>query len=128
MDMWFDDDPLGLSGDEDGGALCSWYVFSAIGFYPVTPGNGLYAIGSPLFEKVSIKLPSGKTFVVKARNVSKRNKYIQSATLNGKEFNRAWIKHSEIVQGGTLEFKMGDHPQKEWGNDPSVVNKLTDVR
>lgn len=128
MDMWFDDDPLGLSGDEDGGALCSWYVFSAIGFYPVTPGNGLYAIGSPLFRKVSIRLPSGRTFVVKARNVSKQNKYILSATLNGKEFNRAWIKHSEIVQGGTLEFIMGDRPEKEWANDPSVVNQLTDIR
>ena len=101
--MWFDDDPLGLPGDEDGGALCSWYVFSAMGFYPVTPGNGLYAIGTPFFKKVQIKLPDGKTFTVKADNVSKQNKYIQSAQLNGEELNRAWIKHSEITEGGTLE-------------------------
>jgi len=125
MDMWFDDDPLGLSGDEDGGALCSWYVFSAMGFYPVTPGNGLYAIGSPFFEKIQIKLSDGKTFTVKAKNCSKRNKYIQSAKLNGKEFNRAWIKHSEITAGGTLEFVMGDRPNKEWAADPSVFMQMT---
>lgn len=128
MKMWFDDDPLGIPGDEDGGALCSWYVFSAMGFYPVTPGNGLYAIGSPFFEKVTIQLPGGKTFTVKAKNVSFRNKYIQSATLNGEEFNRAWIKHSEIVQGGKLEFVMGDSPNKEWASDPSVVFQLSDIR
>ena len=128
MEMWFDDDPLGLSGDEDGGALCSWYVFSAMGFFPVTPGNGLYAIGSPFFKKVKIKLGNGKTFMVKARNVSKQNKYIQSATLNDETFNRAWIKHSEIVQGGTLEFVMGDRPAKEWASAPSVLNQLTDIK
>jgi predicted alpha-1,2-mannosidase len=126
MEMWFDDDPLGLSGDEDGGALCSWYVFSAMGFYPVTPGNGLYAIGSPFFKKVQIKLPDGKTFTVKADNVSKRNKYIQSAKLNGEELNRAWIRHSEITAGGTLEFTMGDRPNKDWASDPSVFIQMTD--
>jgi putative alpha-1,2-mannosidase len=125
MDMWFDDDPLGLPGDEDGGALCSWYVFSAMGFYPVRPGNGLYAIGSPFFEKIQIKLPDYKIFTIKANNFSKRNKYIQSAKLNGKEFNRAWISHSEITAGGTLEFVMGDRPDKEWAADPSIFVKMT---
>ena len=128
MEMWFDDDPLGLSGDEDGGALCSWYVFSAMGFYPVTPGNGLYAIGSPFFKKVTIKLPDGKTFTIKADNVSKRNKYIQSAKLNGKPLDRAWISHQEITQGGNLVFVMGDRPNKQWADDPSVFMKLTDIR
>lgn len=128
MEMWFDDSPLGLPGDEDGGALCSWYVFSAMGFYPVTPGNGLYAIGSPFFKKVQIKLPDGKIFTVKADNVSRQNKYIQSAQLNGEELNRAWIKHSEITDGGTLEFTMGDRPNKEWAADPSAFNKLTEVK
>lgn len=126
MEMWFDDSPLGLPGDEDGGALCSWYVFSAMGFYPVTPGNGLYAIGSPFFKNVEIKLPDGKTFTVKADNVSKQNKYIQSAQLNGKELNRAWIKHSEITEGGTLEFTMGDRPNKNWASDPSVFLQMTE--
>ena len=128
MEMWFDDDPLGLSGDEDGGALCSWYVFSAMGFYPVTPGNGLYAIGSPFFKKVQIKLSDGKIFSVIANKVSQRNKYIQSAKLNGQPFNRAWIKHSEIVQGGKLEFTMGDRPNKEWADDPSVFLQLTEIK
>lgn len=125
MDLWFDDDPLGLVGDEDGGALCSWYVFSAMGFYPVTPGNGLYAIGSPFFEKVLIKLPGGKIFTVKATKVSKKNKYIQSARLNGKELNRAWITHNEISWGGTLELVMGERPNKEWAADPSVFEQMT---
>ena len=128
MEMWFDDDPLGLSGDEDGGALCSWYVFSAMGFYPVTPGNGLYSIGSPFFRKVQIQLADGKTFTVKADNVSKRNKYIQSAKLNGRPFDRAWIKHSEIEQGGRLEFTMGDRPNKEWADDPSVFLQMTEIK
>jgi predicted alpha-1,2-mannosidase len=128
MEMWFDDDPLGLSGDEDGGALCSWYVFSAMGFYPVTPGNGLYAIGTPFFDKTVIKLSNGETFTIKAGNVSGKNKYIQSARLNGEEFNRAWIRHSEIMNGGTLEFVMGDRPNKEWGSDASVLSQLTDIK
>ena len=124
MDMWFDDSPLGLPGDEDGGALCAWYVLSAMGFYPVTPGTGLYAIGSPIFEKTSIHLPDGKTFIIKARNCSKRNKYIQSARLNGEPFNRAWIRHSEIMAGGILEFEMGDTANRDWAGDPSIYEEL----
>jgi predicted alpha-1,2-mannosidase len=124
MDMWFDDSPLGLPGDEDGGALCAWYVLSAMGFYPVTPGTGIYAIGSPFFEKTSITLPDGNTFTIRARDCSKRNKYIQSARLNGETFDRAWILHSEIMSGGVLELQMGDHPDKEWAGDPSVYREL----
>lgn len=119
MDMWFDDSPLGLPGDEDGGALCAWYVFSAMGFYPVTPGTGLYAIGSPFFEEIEIDLPESKKFKIIANDCSKKNKYIQSAQLNGTLLNRPWLKHSEIMNGGLLEFQMGDRPNKEWGNDPS---------
>jgi predicted alpha-1,2-mannosidase len=115
MDTWFDDRPLGIPGDEDGGGLCSWYVFSAMGFFPVTPGTGEYAIGSPFFEKVTIQLPGGKTFTVNAKNCSKKNKYIQSAELNGKVLNRAFINHKDIVSGGELNFVMGDKPNKEWG-------------
>jgi predicted alpha-1,2-mannosidase len=124
MDLWFDDSPLGLPGDEDGGALCAWYVWSAIGFYPVTPGTGLYAIGSPFFERTRIILPDGNTFTIRARNNSKRNKYIQSARLNGETFNRAWIRHDEIVAGGVLELQMGDRPNKDWASDPSVYREL----
>jgi predicted alpha-1,2-mannosidase len=121
MDMWFDDSPLGLAGDEDGGALCSWYIFSAMGFYPVTSGSNLYAIGSPFFTKVTIDLPEGKTFTVDAKNCSKQNKYIQSARLNGQEINRAWLTHSEIISGGKLELVMGNRPNKQWGTDVSFA-------
>jgi len=115
MDMWFDDQPLGISGDEDGGGLCSWYVFSAMGFFPVTVGSGEYAIGSPFFTKITIRLESGKTFTVNAMNCSRKNKYIQSAELNGNNLTHAFIKHTDIINGGTLNFIMGDRPNKEWG-------------
>jgi predicted alpha-1,2-mannosidase len=116
MDMWFDDKPMGIPGDEDGGGLCSWYVFSAMGFYPVTPGSGEYSIGSPFFESVKIELPDGKNFSVVARNCSYKNKYIQSATLNGEELNRPLISHSDIMNGGRLMLVMGNKPNKNWGN------------
>jgi predicted alpha-1,2-mannosidase len=118
MDMWFDDRPLGIPGDEDGGGLCSWYVFSSMGFYPVTPGSGEYAIGSPFFTSVKIQLPNGETFAVIAKNCSKKNKYIQSATLNGKELNRPFISHSDIATGGELRLVMGNRPNKQWGTNP----------
>ena len=118
MDMWFDDRPLGIPGDEDGGGLCSWYVFSAMGFFPVTVGSGEYAIGSPFFNSIKIQLPNGKTFSVVAKNCSKKNKYIQSAKLNGKELNRAFISHTDIVQGGKLYLEMGDRPNKDWATKP----------
>jgi predicted alpha-1,2-mannosidase len=118
MDMWFDDRPLGIPGDEDGGGLCSWYVFSAMGFFPVTPGSGEYAIGSPFFNSVKIKLPDGKVFSVEARDCSKKNKYIQSARLNGKELNRPFISHKDIAGGGKLQLVMGELPNKNWGIDP----------
>jgi predicted alpha-1,2-mannosidase len=115
LDTWFDDKPLGIPGDEDGGGLCSWYVFSAMGFFPVTVGSDEYAIGSPFFEKITIDLPNGKTFTVNAKNCSKKNKYIQSAELNGKSLNKPFIKHADIIEGGRLNFVMGDKPNKEWG-------------
>jgi predicted alpha-1,2-mannosidase len=118
MDMWFDDRPLGIPGDEDGGGLCSWYVFSAMGFYPVTPGSGEYAIGTPFFSSIKIQLPSGETFAIIAKDCSKKNKYIQSATLNGEELNRPFISHSDIANGGELRLSMGDRPNKEWGTNP----------
>ena len=114
MNSWFHDIPQGIPGDEDGGSLSSWYILSALGFYPVTPGSGLYAIGSPFFEEARIELPNGKNFTVEAVNCSRRNKYIQSATLNGEDLNRSWLTHEEITTGGKLRFIMGDRPNKEW--------------
>jgi putative alpha-1,2-mannosidase len=95
-----------------------------MGFYPVTPGTGLYAIGSPFFETVEINLKDGKKFSVKAYDCSKKNKYIQSAKLNGRDFNRCWIKHAEIVNGGKLELQMGDRPNKSWAGDATVYDEL----
>ena len=105
----------GICGNEDMGSLSSWYVLSAMGFYPVTPGSNSYAIGSPMFGKTTIRLPENKTFTITATNNSKENKYIQSATLNGKKFNRTWILQREIMSGGKLTFEMGSTPNKHWG-------------
>jgi putative alpha-1,2-mannosidase len=119
MELWYDTTPFGLSGDEDGGAMSAWYVMSSLGFYPQCPGNPIYDIGSPLFEKSVIKVGEGKTFTIVANNVSAQNKYIQSATLNGAEHNKPWITHEDMVKGGTLTLEMGPRPNKSWGSDPA---------
>ncbi len=113
-DLWFDDRATGLNGDEDGGALTAWYVFAAMGFYPVNPASGDYALSSPIFEQVDITLPTGNLFIIKAPESSKTNKYIQSAKLNGQPLNRPFISHQDIVAGGVIEFVMGDKPS-DWG-------------
>ena len=113
--------PGGLCGNEDMGSLSSWYVLSAMGIYPVTPGTPQYAIGSPLFGEAKLTLAGNKTFVIKALNNSKENKYIQSAKLNGKPFNRTWIGHDEITNGGELVFEMGPEPNKKWGTGKDAV-------
>jgi predicted alpha-1,2-mannosidase len=114
MDLWFDDRPLGIPGDEDGGGLCSWYVFSAMGFFPVTVGSGEYALGSPFFEEITISLPGGKKFTIKARNCSERNKYIQSASLNGEPLKKPFLSHQSLIAGGMLVLEMGEKPDREW--------------
>ncbi len=118
MDVWYGEGPLGIPGDDDGGETSSWYVLSALGFYPVCPGSPVYEIGSPLFAKSVIRLGNDKEFTIIADHVSARNKYIQSAKLNGKVLERAWFWHSEIANGGTLILEMGDHPNLAWGSDP----------
>ncbi|MCP5061751.1 MAG: hypothetical protein GY936_04705, partial [Ignavibacteriae bacterium] len=91
------------------------YIMSAMGFYPVCPGDPTYTFGSPIFKKVTINLENGKKFTVETENVSKENKYIQSVTLNGKEYNKSWFNHEDIMNGSTLILKMGDTPNKSWG-------------
>jgi len=110
--------PGGLCGNEDMGSLSSWYVLSAMGFYPVTPGSPSYAIGSPLFGNVSIALGNGKIFTIKALNNSQKNKYIQSASLNGNPITRTWLSQKEITDGGIIIFEMGPEPNKKWGAKP----------
>lgn len=113
MDKVYNPGPKGYPGDEDQGSMSSWYVMSALGLYPVTPGTSQYAIGSPLFGKAVISLENGNTFTIVAENNSRENVYIQSATLNGQPFERNWIDHSEIMAGGELHFVMGPEPNKE---------------
>lgn len=117
LDEWFRNDYMGVPGDEDGGGMSAFVVFSMIGIYPVTPGLPYYNISSPIFTKSVIKLQDGNTFTISAPNTSKENKYIQSAKLNGKKINRCYIRHKEIMDGGELYLEMGNKPNKSWGLD-----------
>jgi predicted alpha-1,2-mannosidase len=110
LDTWFRGDLMGIPGDEDGGGLSSFVVFSSLGFYPVTPGSDKYALGSPVFEEASIALPGGKTFRIIAEGCSNTNKYIVSATLNGTALDGPFITHGDILSGGTLRLVMSDKP------------------
>ncbi|MFZ1978846.1 MAG: GH92 family glycosyl hydrolase [Bacteroidota bacterium] len=105
----------GYPGNEDCGQMSSWYIFSSIGFYPVNPAGGVYAIGSPVLKSATIHLANGKIFSVAVKNPAKENVYIQSVKLNGKPYGKAYITQNDIVNGGTLEFVMGNQPNKEWG-------------
>jgi predicted alpha-1,2-mannosidase len=118
LGAWFRNDLMGLAGDEDGGGLSSWFVFSALGFYPVCAGQPVYVIGSPLFKRGTIQLGNGKTFTVEAPEASVVNKYIRSASLNGHPLDRPWFQHSELASGGTLELRMGPEPNPVWGSLP----------
>ena len=114
LGTWFRNDVMGIPGDEDGGGLTSFAVFSSLGFYPVTPGFPAYNIGSPVFSDIRIALPGG-TFHIIARNCSDENKYIQSATLNGQPWDKPWFSHDDIKNGATLILEMGPRPNKAWG-------------
>ncbi|MBP8888301.1 MAG: glycoside hydrolase family 92 protein, partial [Flavobacterium sp.] len=100
----------------DCGQMSSWYVFSALGFYPVNPAQGVYAFGSPIVDSAVIRLEKGKIFTVKTINNSLENKYIQSISLNGKSIKRNYITHKEIMKGCTLVFTMGKSPNKDIKN------------
>jgi predicted alpha-1,2-mannosidase len=115
LDVWFHDTVFGIPGDEDGGGMTAFVVFSSMGFYPVTPGLPIYNIGSPVFEKVSIKLNNGNTFTLIAKNCSKINKYIQSAQINGKPLDKPWFTHTDLMNGATIRLVMGPLPNKQWG-------------
>jgi predicted alpha-1,2-mannosidase len=119
LDEWFRNDLMGIPGDEDGGGMTAFVVFSQMGFYPVTPGSPTYNIGSPVFPTVYMDLGNGKHFQINAKNASATNKYIQSATLNGKVWDKPWFNHSDIANGGSLDLVMGPVANKAWGaNSP----------
>lgn len=116
VDEWFRNDLMGVPGDEDGGGMSSFVVFSQMGFYPVTPGEPVYTIGSPVFSEITVNVSqTGNTFTVRANNYAPDHKYIQEARLNGQVLNGPWISHDQITAGGTLELEMGPYPDKEWG-------------
>lgn len=117
MDTWFRNDLMGIPGDEDGGGLSAFYVFSAMGFYPITPGVPEYQIGSPLFRKITIHLQNGKTFTVSARNNSPENKYIISAEINGRKLEKPAFLHKDLINGGMLLLEMGSKPNYKWDTD-----------
>lgn len=117
MNTQYNTTPDGLSGNEDCGQMSAWYVLSAIGLYPMNPASGEYEIGSPMFEKATLSLEGGKTFTIIAENVWHKNRYIQSATLNGVPFNETSITHETLLKGGNLHFVMGDQPNKQWGTE-----------
>ena len=125
MNKLYKSSESGLCGDEDNGQTSAWYVFSALGFYPVCPGSLQYIIGAPLFKEASIQLENGKIFKVLGKNNSAENMYIQSAKLNGQIFNQSYITHNQIIAGGVLEFVMGNKPNKQWATN-SIPFSMSD--
>lgn len=111
MNELYKNEPAGLCGNEDCGQMSAWYVFSAMGFYPVNPVSGKYEIGTPLFPKMQLHLTNGKTFTVLAPNVNKKNIYIQSTKVNGHPYDKTYITHEQIMSGATVEFEMGSTPK-----------------
>jgi len=115
--MWFTNHPYGFCGDEDGGAMSAWLVFSAMGFYPFCPGGDYYTLTSPLFDKVAFTMPGGSEFVIHAESASGKAKYISGATLDGEPHDRPYITYKEIKNGAVLELKMTEKPDTGWGSD-----------
>ncbi len=118
MDQLYKPQPDGLCGDEDNGQTSAWYVMSAMGFYSVCPGVPQYVIGSPLFDKVIMKLENGNTFEITAHENGTDHVYIRKLLLNGMPHDKPWIAHKDILKGGKLEFFMGKEPDKQWGTSP----------
>jgi predicted alpha-1,2-mannosidase len=115
MKEFYHDRPDGVIGNEDCGQMSAWYVFSALGFYPVFPASGVYVIGSPIFDKASINLGNGKKFTIETINNGPDKVYVQSIELNGKNYSSSFIRHQDILRGGTMRIKMGDKPNFNFG-------------
>jgi predicted alpha-1,2-mannosidase len=113
--------PDGYCGDEDNGQTSAWYVFSAMGFYPVTPASDQYVLGAPLFKKLTINLENGKTVTINSANNSAENKYVNSLKLNGRPYQFNWLSHKELLSGADLDFDMSATPNKQRGTDKTDV-------
>jgi putative alpha-1,2-mannosidase len=120
MDKLYNYTPDGYCGDEDNGQTSAWYVFSALGFYPVTPGTGEYVLGSPLFRKATVVLPGGKELVVRAPENSTENIYVKDVRLNGRSLDVNYVTHAQLTAGGTLDFAMASEPARERGTAPEA--------
>jgi predicted alpha-1,2-mannosidase len=120
LDVWFKDNIFGIPGDEDGGGMTAFVVFTSMGLYPVTPGLPFYDITSPVFEETTINLTNGKKFTVLAKGASRTKKYIQKAFINGEEISSPFITHEQIMAGGTLELILDELPNKEWGRNAKI--------
>jgi predicted alpha-1,2-mannosidase len=120
MNKLYKPTPDGYCGDEDNGQTSAWYVFSAMGFYPVCPGTTQYVLGAPLFKKMTVNLENGRKLVIQAPANSDRNFYVQSMLLNGKISDKNWISHADLLNGGTLTFNMTAVPNKTRGVNESA--------
>ena len=120
MNRMYTPAPDGYIGDEDNGQTSAWYVFSAMGFYPVAPATDQYALGAPLFKKVTLHLENGNTVVINAPNNSDDNRYVQRLTVDGEVYDKNWLSHRALQQGATLNFEMGSEPNKQRGSEPSA--------
>jgi putative alpha-1,2-mannosidase len=123
LDEFYKPTPDGLIGNEDCGQMSAWYILSSLGFYEVNPSQPIYAFGTPIFKEAKINLENGKTFTIKAANVSDKNVYIKSAKLNGKLYRKSFFTHEDLIGGGVLEFTMSDAPVKNWFTE-SPVSKI----
>ena len=129
MDRMYTPGPDGYCGDEDNGQTSAWYVFSALGFYPVCPGTEEYVIGAPLFKKATLHFENGNNLVIDAQNNSKENLYIESLRVNGQESTRNYLKHADLLRGGTIEFKMGSQPNLNRGiNDDDAPYSFSKMK
>ena len=128
LTQWFRDDLMGMPGDEDGGGMSAFVVFSQLGFYPVTPGLPIYVIGSPVFKEAVLHVDNNKVFRIICRNYAPENKYIQSVRLNGKEWNKSWFHHDDLAQGGEFEFIMGKRPNKQWASAVDAIPPSFEIK
>lgn len=126
MDRMYQPSPDGYCGDEDNGQTSAWYVFSALGFYPVAPATDQYVLGTPLFKKVSVELENGNKLIINAENNSNTNKYIKHMKFNGEVYTKNYLKHTDISKGGTIDIEMDNKPNKKRGiKDADLPYSLT---
>jgi predicted alpha-1,2-mannosidase len=120
MNQLYQSTPDGLAGDEDNGQMSAWYVFSALGFYPVCPGSDAYAIGSPLFDRAALRMPGGKEFSIIAKDNGPQRPYVRSAKLNGQPLNKVFLTHEQITSGGEVTFVMDSMPEYRWATNEAA--------